>query len=445
MKTRTAATDAKLSDYFNTGYLKQVFNDRLSTSRNAGSDGVTAEQFSRQLDKEIQIIRRKVLSGTYRFSRYKQKLIPKGAKKLPRELSIPTVRDRLVLRCLLAYLSVKFPDSLPRRPHVYVAQIKMALESSTEDLSFVRMDIKEYYPSINHEILMKKIKRRIRNKPALALISNAIQTSSTRGLSNACGVPQGLCISNILGNLYLTDFDTAQTRMQGQLYFRYVDDILAVVPSERAASLFKSMSDTLGTFGLSTHDLSADKGKSSVCSTVDGIEYLGFSIKPDRISVRASSLQKMFDTLSAIITQGKHTGQLEKMFWRLNLRVTGCILNGKRYGWLFFFLQTNDLTQLERLDSFLQRQVVRNPGLKLPVKSFVRSYFEIRYNMSNTSYIPKFDVFDRKDRGKVVSMLGKASPQMVEGMTDVELDDHFVRLVKKEVAKLEKDLQEATS
>jgi len=90
------------------------------------------------------------------------------------------------------------------------------------------MDIQNFYPIINHEILLQKLHKLIDNEDALYLVKKAIQQvaipkgrKNKQNEINGKGVPQGIPISNILAQIYLDDLDTVNLQ-----YFRYVDDVL---------------------------------------------------------------------------------------------------------------------------------------------------------------------------------------------------------------------------
>lgn len=79
-------------DYINEVYMKYIY-----FSFAIGVDNINKEQFNLKLASEVKLINRKINSNIYKFSRYKLKLISKGQGKPPRELYIPTIRDRIVM------------------------------------------------------------------------------------------------------------------------------------------------------------------------------------------------------------------------------------------------------------------------------------------------------------------------------------------------------------
>ena len=90
-----------------------------------------------------------------------------------------------------------------------------------------------------------------------------------------------------------------------------------------------------------------------------------------------------------------------KSISRLNLRITGCQLKGRRIGWLFFFSQSKNLNQLKHLDAFLAKHAkkVMSADEASRVKRFVKAYHEIRFNLDKSKYIPDFDNFNVDEEG----------------------------------------------
>src|SRR5688572_7407050 len=101
-------TRSTRQDWFSDQRLEQAANLVLERRSVAGADRVSRLQFRTRLASELAIIKRKVADGSYQFTRYRQSLKPRGATKPPRELCIPTYRDRVTLRALLGALQGTF-------------------------------------------------------------------------------------------------------------------------------------------------------------------------------------------------------------------------------------------------------------------------------------------------------------------------------------------------
>lgn len=429
--------------------LNKVYEEKISTSFASGLDGTSQQIFKSNLNDEIDLISRKVKNGNYRFTTYKPKLISKGAHRLPRALSIPTIRDRLVLRALNTVLAGVFGDAQIKRPHVYIKKISDVLSVAEQDRSFVRMDIQDFYPSVNHDILLRILKKRIRKPEILRLVSKAISTPTAGAVLGDRGIPQGLSISNILSSIYLQELDVKFSQKYN--FFRYVDDILIVCKSDIADIVFQEIKTDLGLLHLRCHELGIGS-KSKIVNVDQGIDYLGFQIAPNSVSVRESSFKRMIENILSVLTGYKHLPETKKsetqLIWRLNLKITGCIFTGKRYGWLFFFSQTSDIHQLARLDKFIDAQLKQRNLFQLrpAIKKFVRTYHEIRFNLDQSKYIPKFDEYDVEQMIQTLSHAqGMPEEYYRDNLTPQEITDEFKRQIGRQTKELHQDLIEAFS
>jgi RNA-directed DNA polymerase len=413
-----------------------------------GRDGTKRDAFSEKLNREIELVLAKVEAQNYRFTGYKETLISKGARKNPRQISIPTVRDRLTLRAVCEILSAVFSDCKTSPPHEYIKSIKKLAAEVGEGYRFLRMDIKSYYPSIDQDILLRRIRRRIRKPQVISLIESAIKTpTGKRNIPEnltLVGVPQGLSISNILSSVYLAHIDAKYKRRMH--FFRYVDDILILCKSSDANQIYDDLkADIWRTARLECHTLDrSGLGKTTIERIADGIDYLGFRITDKSVSVRPSSYNRMFANLIKVFTQYKYKRNKARFLWRLNLKITGCFFEGRRFGWMFFFSQTENTSQLKRLDFFVNNlaqkyKIGTDAG---GIKSFIKSYHEIRFNADNTKYIPDFETYSRDPMIEFICLLSDREHKDLTTLDDHQVRKLFKKLASREVAQLEKDLIE---
>lgn len=252
--------------------LKERFHQKIKKSTALGTDGISSKQFSVILDSEIDLIQRKVKDMTYRFSRFNEKLILKDKSSPPRAVYIPTVRDRLVLHALNGYLVEAFSEDLK-------AYQKSVTENITEIIgilrkekfnTFIKLDVKNFFPSLNHEILLNKIKNKIQDKTVLSLLKKALNRSNQ-------GIAQGLSIASQLAAIYLNDLDKQLNNHTNFKYFRFVDDILILCNKSDAETIYLEIQQQMTELKLDLHATEIG-GKSEYGSLeTDTFEYLGFS------------------------------------------------------------------------------------------------------------------------------------------------------------------------
>jgi len=425
-------------------WFDQLFRKHTLRTTARGKDGVRPKQYAKNLEQEINLIIARLNAGNYKFTRYREILLSRGYDRLPRQISVPTVRDRLVLRATLEHLKHAFQALLPSPPHRFVKDVRDEIAKSRDNSSFIRMDIRDFFPSIQHDRLMVAVNASALDPRFKTVIETALKTPTGGSLTiPTVGVPQGLTISNLLAAIYLKEFDD---EMQSEgFYRRYVDDILMIATSEKANERYVSATNSLSKIGLKTHPL-GKVGKTEIKRLADGVEYLGYTLSSESVSVRESSLAKMFTNLAKVLTSIKRGHDLERHFYRLNLKITGCLVDNTRRGWLMFFSQTENISQLAFLDAWLKRELADIPPKnQRAMKSFKRAYYEVRYSLGKTTYIPNYDEYDIVQKAEVVRILSKRSEAQIATM-DVELiDAEFHRLIGKEISELERDLMKAFS
>jgi RNA-directed DNA polymerase len=304
-----------------------------------------------------------------------------------------------------------------------------------------------------HELLIQKMRRKTKSNQFLGIVISAIKTpigkKNINENKNSVGVPQGLSISNHLAEIYFSDIDK---RFQNNLiYFRFVDDILIICPRSKARAIYRRVSRALEKNGLSCHELSGDGGgKSGIRTLGEGVDYLGYKIvgaPKVSASVRLKSYQKMMSNIVRVFTDYKYRNRIDLLVWRLNLRISGCVIENKRIGWMFFFSQTDDVAQLARLDLFVV-SCLKKYGCAVNssrIKRFVKSYHEIRYKFDRTKYIINFDKFEEDQIVDFLVLMTGQNEAVFRSMPRESLESRFWRLVYRETSDLERDLIEATS
>jgi len=206
-----------------------------------GVDGVTfAAVEAGGVQEFLDQLRRELVERTYRPQEARKVEIPKGGGKM-RQLSIPSVRDRVVQGALKLVLEPIFeadfqPGSFGYRPkksaHTAIQRVKEAiLEGKTYVIDF---DLRSYFDTVRHHIVLGKVARRVNDDAVLWLLKLLLRASGKQG------VPQGGVISPLLSNLYLNEVDqmlerakavTRHERWTAVEYARFADDLVILVDS----------------------------------------------------------------------------------------------------------------------------------------------------------------------------------------------------------------------
>ena len=132
-----------INKYFNLEYLKKLYYRKIKKSKSKGIDKVSIEIFDRDLIENLNLIIRKVLDKTYTFSPYLEILKLKGRNKAPRVISIPTIRDKVVLLTIKEILHDAFEKEVNRKlPNNYIRDVKKYLAANPgENVSFPQSEL----------------------------------------------------------------------------------------------------------------------------------------------------------------------------------------------------------------------------------------------------------------------------------------------------------------
>lgn len=433
--------------FFTKKHLREIYFSSVRYKVAVGIDNVNREIFEKNLDENIDIINRKTKKGTYKFTPYREKLVLRGPQKPPRVVSIPTIRDKLTLKALYEVLLKTYQSETPF-VHQIINEICISLADCEYDC-ILRLDVKNFYPSIDHAFLFKKIHKRIRKNELLKILSNALQQPTVAKIikdelsKNEVGIPQGLSISNILANIYFSEIDDKYSRNSSLKYFRYVDDILILCNCEDLDSIKAEIEADCKKINLDLHEV--DQEKSLKCNINDGFSYLGYVFENGKITVREKSIEHLRMSLLKLFTHFKYSDKrnLNMLKWSIDLRITGCIFNETKYGWLFFFSQINDLQLLKALDHFIQKMIIRFDidTSKIKFKKFTRAYHEITKNLSYTEYIPNFDELSVSQKSKILSHVFDFK---WNALSANQVEYYFNKRIYQTIRDLEKDLARAS-
>ncbi|WP_323956647.1 reverse transcriptase domain-containing protein [Aeromonas caviae] len=437
--------------------LKQVYENYIKNKPAVGLDKINSHIFSKRLDDEIDVIHRKIRNKTYHFTTYKQKLISKGANKYPRCISIPTIRDRITLKILCELLQALYKEKITQEiPQTKIERIKNSLLTGTYS-HYIKIDLANFYPSIHHEQLLAKLSKNIRSKQILNLIESALQTATLpapdRYKQNTCGIPQGIAISNILADIYFIDIDERLSNVEGIHYERYVDDIFILCKEEYAHEILRATFELLISEKLEPHPIEALGSKSKLDNLNNRFSFLGYEFHPSKVTVKSESRQKLESSIVKLFTtykyqveriEGEHLEYRERLKkilqWRVNLRLTGCIFEGSRRGWVFYFSQINDQEILYKIDRLVYSLCKRFTISDIHFKKISKAYLEAKIkNKDKHKYIINFDKLTVTEKRKILTTyLGE---ERIGARSNDEINRLFKLRIKHIIAELEQDIQ----
>ncbi len=238
-------------------------------------------------DKYFNEIHKILKDKTFKNSEYKMFIkIDKGKK---REIfKLPYFPDRIIHHCIMNVLEPIWMKTLitdtysslkNRGIHKGVKRIKKALKDRKNTKYCLKMDVKKFYPSIDHDILKRIIQKKIKDKNLLWLLNIIIDSAK--------GVPIGNYLSQYFGNLYLSDLDHwAKEQRHCKYYFRYCDDVVILNENkDNLSNLRKEISEYLKL----ELNLTLKENWQVFPVDIRGIDFLGYKFFHDYILLRKST------------------------------------------------------------------------------------------------------------------------------------------------------------
>lgn len=253
-----------LLHHFSVENLRQAFR-QIDGNKAVGIDQVTKEEYGRNLEENLVKLADKIYRGGWRPNPSREKLIPKPQGG-HRPLAIGCLEDKIVQLLMAKILEAIYEPVFHRHSygfrtgkntHQALARLYKVIEERPDNCVVVEMDIEKFFNSMDHDLMMQLIEKRIGDQHVLRLIRRMLRNSVLHETGEITlterGSPQGAPISPILANIYLDsvldNWFEENWSGKGQLV-RYADDAVFVFMSEQTANEFKiALQERIENFG----------------------------------------------------------------------------------------------------------------------------------------------------------------------------------------------------
>ncbi|MGH7536685.1 MAG: group II intron reverse transcriptase/maturase [Gemmatimonadales bacterium] len=321
----------------------------------AGADGMTVEQLGPYCRAHWARIREALGAGTYEPQPGRRVEIPKPDGRGRRVLGIPTVVDRLIQQAVLQVLDPLFDPTFSdgsfgfRRGRGTQGAVARAREHIAAGHRWVvDLDLERFFDRVNHDVLMARVAKRVRDKRVLQLSGRFLRAGMLEGgmvSPRLEGTPQGGPLSPLLSNVLLDELDKELER-RGHRYVRYADDCNVYVQSEAAG---RRVMASLERFLQERLRLKVNRDKSAVARPWSRT-FLGYTVTAHRqpkLKPARQAVQRLKGTLRRKLRagRGRHLGD--------TVRGLAPIVRG----WVAYFRQAAVKASFAGLDAWLRRKL----------------------------------------------------------------------------------------
>ena len=251
----------------------------------------TIKIFELQKEENIEQIRTSLINNTFTTSKYETFVVYEPKRRVIYKL--PFNPDRIVQHAVMNIVEPIW-EGLFINDSYACRKGKGIHAGSRRTMDFIRkvgmagyclkMDISKFYPSINHDILFKIIKHKIKCKDTLDLFKDIIYS-----IPGGYNIPVGNYTSQWLGNLYLNELDQfVKHKLKGECYIRYCDDFILF---HNDKNYLKECAIAMSSF-LRT-ELKLKLSKNRVFPITQGIDFLGYRHFYDYILLRKTSATRI--------------------------------------------------------------------------------------------------------------------------------------------------------
>lgn len=346
-----ASTESMMERVLRSSNVNRAWQQVKRNHGAPGCDGMTVEEFPTYARECWEGIRTNLKEGKYLPLPVRRVEIPKPSGGV-RLLGIPTVIDRVIQQAIAQSLEPIFDpgfseSSFGFRPGRSAHQ---AVKKVREDISAgysvaVEVDLKKFFDEVDHDVLMVRLARKVRDKTLLRLIRSYLKAGvSNNGIIEPThkGVPQGGPLSPLLANIVLDDLDK-ELENRGHLFARYCDDFVIMAKSKRAGDRIKT---SITRFLEKKLKLKVNSDKSKV-GKANKCKFLGFTFPGKTIRWTDDAFQDFKHRLRKLT--GRSSG--------VSMQYRIAELNRYIRGWMNYFGISRYYSPIPELDTWLRRRI----------------------------------------------------------------------------------------
>lgn len=329
----------------------EMLNKSSAASRKTeGVDGTSINDFDQNVQAAIRKLSGELRAGEFQFQRLKPVSIRKPNGKI-RVIAIPTVRDRIVQRALVNFLSEKYKLKLANNisyGFIKNRSVKQAAKNAIQMRKahpwVFKTDVTAFFDNIQRTTLKAAIERFVKDRTLHGILFQAMACEiddsrrsvvarvKEQGIVTGKGIRQGMPLSPLFSNLLLHDFDAAIEKRKLSAV-RYADDLIFFGNDRKECEAVAEFClAELRKLGLSIPALDAPDTKSIISAPTEPAEFLGLELTPLNQSYSLRLSQKQ---IKAIREDMLNMGTIPQLLSQgITLKNLGQVLAAKSNGFL---------------------------------------------------------------------------------------------------------------
>jgi len=260
--------------------------------------------FEQELEKHIFDLVRALRGKTYKHDGYTGFYISDPKR---RHIHKANVRDRVLHHAIMTtinpvfeptFIANSFSCRVGKGTHKGVDALRNMLRkesrNNTRQCYVLKCDVRKFFDSVDHAILLSIIRKRIKDPDTLWLLENIIESfiSDRSDLFTRRGVPIGNLTSQLFANIYMNEFDQFMKHtLKVKYYARYTDDFV-IVSSD--IEYLRKLVAPINSFLKQNLVLDIHPKKIEIRSYGEGVDFLGYVIFPNHTLVRKRTKRRIF-------------------------------------------------------------------------------------------------------------------------------------------------------
>ena len=333
----------------------EAYKKVVANKGSNGIDGMRVDELLPYLKEHYETLKADLLNGKYKPQPVRRVEIPKANGGI-RLLGIPTVLDRLIQQAINQIINPIFDKGFSNNSYGFRPRrsTHMALKEAEKYINeghryVVDMDLEKFFDTVNHDILMHLISRKIEDKKVLKLIRKYLNSGIMLNgimIKSDEGAPQGGPLSPLLSNILLDELDK-ELEKRGHRFCRYADDCNIYIKSKRAGG---RVLESITKFLEQKLKLKVNTEKSAV-SIPSKRKFLGYSFYYVKGGMKLRVHNKSYERLKEKIR--KITNRNISMNFNYRIKKLNEIITG----WVNYFKLAKMKRKLIELDQWIRRRL----------------------------------------------------------------------------------------